>query len=33
MPRKTKNTFEQPSLLEARVSTAPCVPGIREKVK
>src|SRR5690349_3247847 len=33
MPRKRKDSVDQPGLLEARVSTAPCVPGIREKVK
>ena len=33
MPRKKKNDVDQLGLLEARVSTAPCVPGIREKVK
>lgn len=33
MRRKTKNTAGQISLLEAKVSTAPCVPAIREKVK
>jgi hypothetical protein len=33
MPRKKKNETDQPGLLEARVSTAPCVPGIRDKVK
>jgi type III restriction enzyme len=33
MPRKTKEAAVQPGLLEARVATAPCVPGIREKVK
>jgi type III restriction enzyme len=33
MARKKKNADDQPGLLEARVSTAPCVPGIREKVK
>jgi type III restriction enzyme len=33
MPRKNKYAVDQPSLLEARVSTASCVPGIRNKVK
>jgi type III restriction enzyme len=33
MPRKKKDDPGQIGLLEARVSTAPCVPGIREKVK
>ena len=33
MPRKNKEAVDQPGLLEARVSTAPCVPGTREKVK
>src|ERR1019366_10070507 len=33
MPRKRKSDVDQLGLLEARVSTAPCVPGIREKVK
>jgi len=33
MPRQKKEAVDQPDLLEARVSTAPCVPGIREKVK
>jgi type III restriction enzyme len=33
MPPKKKNGVDQLALLEARVSTAPCVPGIREKVK
>ena len=33
MPRKKKNDVDQIGLLEARVSTAPCVPGVREKVK
>ncbi len=33
MPRKKKNDVDQLGLLEARVSTAPCVPGIRDKVK
>lgn len=33
MPRKNKDPVDQLGLLEARVSTAPCVPGIREKVK
>src|SRR5271157_4225403 len=32
MPRKKKDAVDQPSLLEARVPTAPCVPGIRDKV-
>ena len=30
---KTKQSSDQPDLLDARVATAPCVPGIREKVK
>jgi type III restriction enzyme len=33
MPRKIKDETAQLGLLEARTSTAPCVPGIREKVK
>jgi type III restriction enzyme len=33
VPPKKNNAEDQPSLLEARVSTAPCVPGIRDKVK
>jgi type III restriction enzyme len=33
MPGKKKDAVAQPGLLEARVSTAPCVPGIGEKVK
>jgi type III restriction enzyme len=33
MPRKPREDQGQPSLREARVSTAPCVPGIRAKVK
>src|ERR1035441_829333 len=33
MPRKKKDDAGQIGLLEARVSTAPCVPGIRDKVK
>jgi hypothetical protein len=33
MPRKKKDAVDQPALLEARVSTAPCLPAIREKVK
>ena len=33
MARKRKQNSDQLSLLEARVSTAPLVPGIREKVK
>ena len=33
MPRARKKDIDQLSLLEARVSTAPLVPGIREKVK
>ncbi len=33
MPRKKNNAPDQISLLEARVSTAPCVPAIREAVK
>lgn len=32
MPRKLKENVDQLGLLEARVATAPCVPGIREKV-
>ena len=32
MPRKKKNDVDQLGLLEARVSTAPCVPGILEKM-
>jgi len=33
MARKNKNTVGQPSLLEAPVSSAPCVPDIRDAVK
>src|SRR5438105_4893313 len=33
MPPSRKQSSDQLSLLEARVSTAPLVPGIREKVK
>ena len=33
MPRKSKSGKQQLALLEAKVSTAPCVPAIREKVK
>ena len=33
MARKRKQNSDQLSLLEARVRTAPLVPGIREKVK
>lgn len=33
MPRKKKDAVDQPGLLEARVSTASCMPGIRKKVK
>jgi type III restriction enzyme len=33
MPQKRRNDHDQLGLLEARVSTAPCVPGIRDKVK
>jgi len=33
MPRKKKDDPGQIGLLEVRVSTAPCVPGIRDKVK
>jgi type III restriction enzyme len=33
MARKRKLNSDQPDLLDARVATAPCVPGIREKVK
>jgi type III restriction enzyme len=33
MARKRKQSPDQLGLLEARVATAPCVPGIREKVK
>jgi len=32
MPRKTKDTAAQISLLEAKVATAPCVPAIRAAV-
>jgi type III restriction enzyme len=33
MPRKKKETGDQPDLLQAKVNTAPCVPAIRLKVK
>jgi type III restriction enzyme len=33
MSRKRKQNSDQPDLLDARVATAPCVPGIREKIK
>lgn len=33
MARKRKQNLAQADLLEAKVATAPCVPGIREKVK
>jgi hypothetical protein len=33
MPRKQKEDQGQIGLLEARVSTAPCGPGIRDTVK
>jgi type III restriction enzyme len=33
MARKRKQSPSQGDLLEAKVATAPCVPGIREKVK
>ena len=33
MAHKRKQNSDQPDLLDARVATAPCVPGIREKVK
>jgi len=33
MARKRKQNAAQIDLLDARVATAPCVPGIREKVK
>jgi type III restriction enzyme len=33
MARKRKQSSAQADLLEAKVATAPCVPGIREKVK
>jgi type III restriction enzyme len=33
MARKRKQNSDQPDLLDARVGTAPCVPGIRERVK
>jgi len=33
MPAKKKKAADQPGLLKARVSTAPCVPAIREKVE
>jgi len=33
MPRKNQAGKAQIGLLEARVSTAPCVPGIRDKVR
>jgi len=32
MARKRKQNLDQLGLLEAQVATAPCVPGIREKV-
>ena len=32
MPRRRPSEIEQPSLLEARVTTAPCVPAIRRAV-
>jgi type III restriction enzyme len=32
MARKSKNDPDQLGLLDARVATAPCVPGVREKV-
>jgi type III restriction enzyme len=32
MPRRLKSDVDQLGLLEARVATAPCVPGIRQKV-
>lgn len=33
MARKRKQSTDQPDLLDAKVATAPCVPGIRDKVK
>lgn len=33
MARRRKQSSDQPDLLDARVATAPCVPGIEEKVK
>ena len=33
MPRRLKDGVDQLGLLEAKVSTAPCVPAIRDKVK
>jgi len=33
MARKRKQSPDQIDLLQARVATAPCVPGIRENVK
>lgn len=33
MPRQRTPNSQQPSLLEARVATAPCVPAIREALK
>jgi type III restriction enzyme len=33
MARKRKQSPDQADLLNARVATAPCIPGIREKVK
>ncbi len=33
MAAKRKRNADQPDLLDARVATAPCVPGIRAKVK
>lgn len=33
MAHKRKQNSDQPDLLDARVATAPCVPGIREKIK
>ena len=32
MPRRVKPVVDEPSLLEARVTTAPCVPAIRKAV-
>src|SRR5437763_1757469 len=32
MPRRLRGDVDQLGLLEARVATAPCVPGIRQKV-
>src|SRR5260370_40568979 len=32
MPRRRPSDIEQPGLLEARVTTAPCVPAIRRAV-